>query len=249
MFESIFIVGTGRSGTHFLNESLLQFRNIYNPFLEKENSRIQSLITKNIIHSEKLDSQIKFFYKQQINKLKKKLIFLDKCHPNLFYLNYINKISKKSIYFYLYRPMSQIVSSMYDHEGVNKWYEYILQYKVRYPNIFLGLNSETDLKLKKYILFTKRIISHHKYALKMKKKYKERFRIVLYDDLVRENKKTLFKLFYPNEKKMIGKFTREIKCNITSLKKFKKKLNNNQINEIDFLDKEFKKYFENNAYI
>jgi len=62
MLNSIFIVGTGRSGTHFTCRSISGFKNIFDPQTGKENVPVLKQIATSAIHHRSYPQIAKSYY-------------------------------------------------------------------------------------------------------------------------------------------------------------------------------------------
>jgi len=85
MLNSIFIVGTGRSGTHFTCRSISGFKNIFDPQTGKENVPVLKQIATSAIHHQSYPQIAKSYYSDIKSNLKNDSIFIDQHHPNIFY--------------------------------------------------------------------------------------------------------------------------------------------------------------------
>lgn len=120
--DSIFIVGTGRSGTHFLTRVLLGFQNLRDPLGGRENSvLLRSVATAAICHRTLPDAVLA---KYQAEAAAASGVFLDQHHPNLLFVKQIAAAIPGAVFLFPDRPTHQVVASMMRHHGVMAWYDY-----------------------------------------------------------------------------------------------------------------------------
>lgn len=134
----IFIVGTGRSGTHLLGRTLSNC-DIVDDYIEdsKYFKNITDLIVSPNRDNNKLISVLKDYHKY-LSKSHSRIV-LDKTHPNLWAFEEINRVFKNTYFIGIKRNIYATVNSMLNHEGVLKWYEKIDLSK---PNPFFGITDE-----------------------------------------------------------------------------------------------------------
>jgi hypothetical protein len=135
----VFIIGTGRSGTHWLGQSLgnhpevratveeqpmfdLATKMALNPALEKT-------------HFDKLVSA----YKWQLLKSAPRL-YLDKTHPNIWLAEKLKAAFRRALFVGIERNPYATVASMLKHEGVSAWHTRWREFPI--PNRFLGITPE-----------------------------------------------------------------------------------------------------------
>lgn len=188
MIDAIFIVGTGRSGTHFLCKSLLDFYNIDDYMNGEENHIIRHPLTIDAILHKDLNRNAINYYKKQVKRAKDEgKVFLDQCHTNLYHVDILAQVFPNALFLNTVRPAEQIVASMLKHNGVQSWIKYARTKEIPYPNQFLGLHNKRDLDLPNHILCAKRVAAHQKKATDLKKKYNAKFRFIYFEKMI-ENK-------------------------------------------------------------
>ena len=169
--KKIFVVGTGRSGTHLLARTLGS-----SPEIDAhiESSRFFHLMTnaainKNMIVNSELIKLIKD-YDIFLNKSHKNIV-LDKTHPNLWLVEELNSVIKNCFFIGIKRNVYATVNSMLNHKGVLKWYEKLDLDK---PNHFLGITKENKDYFANLPLESKcalRWKSHHDELMKLNEQY------------------------------------------------------------------------------
>ena|SRR5690554_3824318 len=136
--KKVFIVGTGRSGTHLLARTLGSAKEVD---AHIESNKYFKLLTNAAIHKNTNDRQslVKLIreYDSFMNQSKKRIV-LDKTHPNLWLIDEINSEISNSYFVGIKRNLYATVNSMLRHEGVLKWYTTL---DLDVPNDFLGINE------------------------------------------------------------------------------------------------------------
>jgi len=135
----IFIIGTGRSGTHWLGWILETHPN-FHVLIEKPPAFhwvTQMAVIPN--------SQKKLFPKltkryQAEAELAKPKILVDKSHPNLWIAEQLSHAFTNAKFLGVMRDPFGTTASMLKHEGVLSWMKNWQQYPV--PNSFLGISKE-----------------------------------------------------------------------------------------------------------
>ena len=124
--KAIFVIGTGRSGTHFTVRSLRGFQNTFDPLEGDEKLDVLMTVAKAAIHHKKLPEAAYCYFRDQINGAGG--IFLDQHHPNLFFIRELVKISDEIVFLCPVRPVYQVVASMLRHEQGNRFWPKLLRY-------------------------------------------------------------------------------------------------------------------------
>ena len=244
--DSIFIVGTGRSGTHFTCRAINGFSNVYDPNDGKEVPGVLEEIAQAAIYHKKYPQQALSYYESQSQQLQKGQVFLDQHHPNIFFTEDIEAIFESPVFLYPRRDVEQVVASMINHPGVMGWYDFARKSKkwfssiptVPFPNKFLGTPKFKDInELPLHLLCALRVLIHDRAAVQLSNK--PNFKMVDYHSLVADQHSTFKNIFSEDEIRQLGKFTEIEKSQKGSLKKFQNTLNEEQINEIKALEKEY----------
>ena len=238
-YNAIFIIGTGRSGTHHLCKSLLDFSNINDTRSGKENSAVLHSIACNAIINQRLKKSIINYYKQKIKFINlHNQIFLDQSHSNLYHYSQLNAEFKNSLFLGIDRPTEQIVASMFNHNGTSRWYDRLRNsypMGIEYPNKFFGLTDKTELNsLPKHLLFAKRVIAHKKIYKKLLSN--SNFRLINFENFISDKLEELEKTFSNNELSLFGSFVETEFSNKSSLFKYKQVLSKEQIKDIKKLE-------------
>ncbi|MGJ3236255.1 sulfotransferase family protein [Marivirga sp.] len=176
----IFVIGSGRSGTHFLGRI---FQN--NPSVELllEDPKYFSLVKDiNIKQKKDLLPKLTKRYKK-LSYSSDKPYLLEKSHPNIWSVDYLTKEFPDAFFIGINRNVYQVVYSMLNHKGVLNWYN-TLPNNVENP--FLGITDENKKEFSNLPIESKctlRWYAHIKESYELKKKYPEKVIIINYNDL------------------------------------------------------------------
>lgn len=231
MIENIFIVGTGRSGTHFLCRSLLDFENINDTLNGIEDPKLLKEVTiASLMHNE-LPTSVIQKYNHRLKKCREtNKIFLDQHHPTIHNVKQLNEEFPNSIFLGIDRPTEQIVASMLMHSGVLKWFRSARKNSIPYPNRFLGVNSLTEIQnTSLHMLCTKRVVAHKKLnnsLLSLKN-----FKLINFENFILNKQQELYNAF-GSDLLNFGKLKEKEIPNHSVLHKYKNILSKKQIIEI-----------------
>lgn len=236
--NAIFVVGTGRSGTHFTVRLLNGFAHAHDPLSGEENPRILWDIATAAIHN-RLPSRVTTdYYRDCLNHHDG--VFLDQHHPNLFFARYWAEMFDGIVLLYPRRPVHQVVASMLRHTGVMSWYSYAQNWRQRwlnrvpYPNRFLGISCASDIStLPTHLLCAHRVIAHQKAFESAVTQGGADLRSIDYEALVDDPLSEFSRVFDESELQKLGNFTLCERPNRQSLTKYRDVLNDRQVAEIE----------------
>ncbi len=242
--NAVFVVGTGRSGTHFTVRLLNGFARAHDPLDGRENQRILQEIATAAIHHRLPSRAVIEYYRDCLDS--NNGIFLDQHHPNLFFAKYWAERHEGVVFLYPQRPAHQIVASMLRHQGVMSWYSYAQNWRRRwldripYPNQFLGLARATDIsKLPTHLLCAHRVIAHRKAYERAVADGAADLRRVDYEALLDDPLAEFSRAFTASELGALGDFTLIERPTKDSLTKYRDVLNDRQVAEIRALELDF----------
>lgn len=241
--NAIFVVGTGRSGTHFTVRLLNGFTNTHDPLGGEENPSILWDIATAAIHH-RLPSQVTTdYYRNCLHR--NDGVFLDQHHPNLFFARYWAEMFDGVVFLYPRRPVHQVVASMLRHKGVMSWYSYAQNwrrrwlYRLPYPNRFLGLARASDIStLPPHLLCAHRVMAHRKAYETAVAQGGADLRSVDYEALVDDPLAEFTRVFRKSELERLGDFTLLETPNRESLAKYRDVLDDRQVAEIEALERD-----------
>lgn len=143
MKKIIFILGTGRSGTHLIGRTIASHPeiegHIENPdhfMLSAYIAAYQDLVPGFATYPFK--RLLLHKYKRLLNTTRYNFI-LDKTHPNIWLAEFLYKHLPNAVFIGVVRDVLPTVASMMQHEDVMGWYKKIPQGR---PNRFLGISKD-----------------------------------------------------------------------------------------------------------
>lgn len=229
MKKKIFVVGTGRSGTHWLGYILESSPEI------KMNIEVKPIfpwVTQAAIDTSKrrkLLPLIRLYY-NGVSKLTRKH-YADKSHPNLWHIDYLFKNVPNSYFIGIIREPHATVSSMLLHPGVRAWCENWQNFPV--PNEFLGITEENKGEYETLPIEAKctlRWIAHKKRLDQANVKYPNNLLIVDYNKLFEDTEHEIHKI---NQFLELKKPLPYPQIKSESKNKWKNNLSETQINNIN----------------
>jgi hypothetical protein len=182
----VFVLGTGRSGTHFLTKCLISHPELTdlmdgheNPFVFKD---VVDIALNNCWDTEKIDRLIeKYKYLMQVAAPKG---LVDQSHPNLWFADAIARNIEQARFIWIVRDPFSVTYSTLQHSGVRdrfgKWQAYPV------PNPFLGIDRENEGQYATMSIPEQsalRWISHARRLGELKPILKDRLLVVRYEDL------------------------------------------------------------------
>lgn len=132
----IFVIGTGRSGTHWLGYSLGNHPEIRVTVEAEPMFGCSTSMALDPSLETKLFSKLVRAYKWELFKSAPQL-YLDKTHPNIWIAEKLKKVFPQSLFIGIERDPYATVSSMMKHKGVSAWHQRWREFPI--PNRFLGI--------------------------------------------------------------------------------------------------------------
>ncbi len=227
--NKILIIGTGRSGTHWLGYILGRHSEIratieVNPGFH--------WVTKMALDPSTRDQyygKLTWYYRWQHLKSVPKH-YLDKSHPNLWIADRLAETFDDVLFLGIQRNPYATVASMLNHQGVQKWHKKWKNFPL--PNKFLGINKEDTNKYDNMSMTkkcAKRWKAHHDEMKKIKSKLKEKVMVINHENLIVDTRNTLDRI-----KNFIG-LTSKLKVknvNQRTLTKWKDRLADEDLKDI-----------------
>jgi len=234
MKRLIFVLGTGRSGTHLLGRTIgshpLVEDHIEDPdyfYLAVRIATIQDIGNPFYLKIQKKRLIRKY---RSLVKNSASNYILEKTHPNIWLAEELMRKFPNALFVGIIRNPYQTVSSMLKHSGVMSWYSKLPQHK---PNRFLGITEQNQSYFASLPIEAKctyRWISHKKELQRLKDVLNHRYLMMDYDDFVSQPEEYTRQL-----SEFLGVDNRfqpeEIK--LESLEKWKKYLSQDQVSIID----------------
>ena len=190
----IFVIGTGRSGTHWVGYILADHPDI------RATIEIQPMfgwVTKMATApaaEKRLFRWLVWAYRLQILKSRPRR-YLDKSHPNLWLAERLAKAFPQAAFVGIERSPFATVASMIKHTGVADWHRRWRDLPV--PNRFLGLEESLVPTYESLPLATKcalRWRSHHEEMTRLRPVLGDRLLVLDYEALILDNEVNLERL-------------------------------------------------------
>jgi hypothetical protein len=195
----VFILGNGRSGTHFVAELINSSGKFeYNG---EEEPMFTISCRLNILGEKDLLPKLIDLYKD-IEKMRKNKIlgYIDKCHPNLFIAEKLRENIKDAVFICISRSLEGTTQSMLKHEGCMSWFKKV----TNFPNKYLGLESIEETKsLTNEELIKKRWLAHQQEIEYLKSKKYNNFFFFDYDNRQNDAKRLDYFLRIKTDKSII----------------------------------------------
>ncbi len=135
----VFVIGTGRSGTHWLGYSLANHPEVRATIEIQPLFRLSTRMALNPTLEDKIFDRLVNAYRWQLFKSAPKL-YLDKTHPNIWFADKLKAAFPDSLFLGIERNPYATVASMMRHKGVSAWHKRWREFPV--PNRFLGITRE-----------------------------------------------------------------------------------------------------------
>jgi len=135
----VFVIGTGRSGTHWLGYSLGNHPEVRATIEAKPMFKLSTRMALNPSLEEKLFGRLVAAYRWQLFNSSPRL-YLDKSHPNIWIAEKLKKAFPQSLFVGIKRNPYATVASMIKHRGVSAWHSRWREFPI--PNRFLGITPE-----------------------------------------------------------------------------------------------------------
>ncbi|WP_332694840.1 sulfotransferase family protein [Halalkalibacter lacteus] len=226
----IFVIGTGRSGTHWVGHILQSHPNIHVSIEKPEIfNRVTNMALNNTTKKELFPQLVELYRKEQ--KIAYPKHYADKSHPNIWLAEELAATFPNAKFIGIYRNPYATVASMLKHQGVQMWYKKWSDYPI--PNRFLGITNENVNDFKQMSLPVKCALRWQSHKLQLnylETTLKERLHIISYEKLIRQHKAEAKKL--QTFLKLIKPFP-SIQIKKESLNRWKSELSKSMCKEIE----------------
>ena len=135
----VFIIGTGRSGTHWLANTFVDHSDIDLTVEQQPMFGLSQQIALNPSLQARLLPELITTYEQLVSKSSRDL-YMDKSHTNIWIAEDLKIAFPQALFIGIVRGPYATVSSMMRHKGVLQWHERWREFPV--PNQFLGITTE-----------------------------------------------------------------------------------------------------------
>jgi hypothetical protein len=190
----VFVVGTGRSGTHWLGYTLASHSDVTATIEVKP---VFSWVTKMALNH----TQESVFFSKLCRQYRKYLIrtktpiYMDKSHPNIWLVEKLKAVFPDAKFIGIERNPYATVSSMLKHKKVASWHSRWKEFPI--PNRFLGISESCAERYDGMSLVEKAALrwnAHHERLLELEKKFERSFMYISYEDMAQSQSDTLLRL-------------------------------------------------------
>jgi len=190
----VFVIGSGRSGTHWLGYSLSDHPEIRATIEVEPMFKLSTKMALNSTLEDKLYIKLIRAYKWQLIQSTPKL-YLDKSHPNIWIADKLKKTFPQALFIGIERNPYATVASMIRHKKVSSWHKRWREFPL--PNRFLGITENTasayeDLPLASQCAM--RWLAHHNKMSELKETLKEDLLVISYEKFAYNPEKQISKL-------------------------------------------------------
>jgi len=192
--KKIFIVGTGRSGTHWIARAISS-----HPLVR---STIEKQPIFGWVKKMALDPSARGCLMPKLIRryrwqgfLKSPYYYLDKSHPNIWIVEDLAETFRDAIFIGILRNPFAVVNSMLEHDGVLKWHRRWNEFPV--PNRFLGITKKNRSYYEELPIASKcalRWKSHKNRIYELDNKIGSRLKVVDYESFAINTEKTVKEL-------------------------------------------------------
>jgi len=225
----IFVIGTGRSGTHWLGLSVMAHPDIRATIEDPQIFSMSTRMAINLSKQKKYMWKLILMYRWQIFLSSPKR-YLDKSHPNIWHAERLIKAFPNAEFLGIERDPFATVASMIRHKGVSSWHKCWHEYPV--PNKFLGITSEIADTYDNLSLETQcslRWLSHHNRMIELRDILGTSLKVISYERFAFHTQETISQL---EEFLKLSNHIPLPEVRRDSLSKWKKQLSLTQIEQI-----------------
>ncbi|WP_156291945.1 polysaccharide pyruvyl transferase family protein [Oceanobacillus salinisoli] len=189
--KKIFVLGSGRSGTHWLGYILETHPDIY---VSVEKPIIFDKVTQMALNSDYqqiLFPKVVDLYHNEHAKVFPKH-YADKSHPNIWIAEKLAKAFPEALFIGIQRNPFGTIASMFKHQGVLNWHKKWKDFPI--PNPFLGITKKNVHKYEQLSLAKKcafRWDAHREKMNELKSTLGDRLHVVSYEALITDTQKEL----------------------------------------------------------
>jgi hypothetical protein len=190
----VFVIGTGRSGTHWLGYSLGNHPEVHATIEVEPMFGLSTKMALNVALEGKLFRQLVRAYQQQLSQCGKR-IYLDKSHPNIWLAEKLKQTFPDGLFVGIERNPYATVASMIKHRGVAAWHGRWREFPV--PNRFLGITSELAKTYDALPLAAQcawRWVAHHRRMNQLSKTLGRDLMVISYETFAHQTKQTVEQL-------------------------------------------------------
>ena len=187
----IFVIGTGRSGTHWLAKSLQSHRAIRATIEKKPMFRWVTQMALDASTEQQLLPKLISAYRWQMF-LSTPRLYLDKSHPNIWLAEHLQAAFPDALFIGIERNPFATVASMLRHRGVALWHQRWRDFPV--PNRFLGISEKLAQhydELPLAVQCAHRWLAHHQRLAQLQREMPHSVHVIQYETLATDSVETM----------------------------------------------------------
>lgn len=190
----VFVIGTGRSGTHWLGYSLGDHPEVRATIEVEPIFGLSTRMALNQALEDRLFVQLVKAYRWQLLRTASKL-YLDKTHPNIWIAEKLKTAFPQSLFLGIERNPYATVASMMKHKGVSAWHKRWREFPI--PNRFLGITEELadgydDIPFASQCAM--RWVAHHNRMNELRDILGDDLLVISYEDFAHDTTNTIYQL-------------------------------------------------------
>lgn len=177
-----FVIGTGRSGTHWLGHTLGTHEEVRATVEVWPIFQWSKRIALNANREDRLFGRLVLAYRWQVFRSGSRL-YLDKSHPNIWIADRLKQVFPNSLFIGIERNPYATVASMLKHKGVLKSQKRWQKFPV--PNRFLGITEDLSGIYDSIPVAAQcamRWVAHHERMMTLKTLLNDDLLIISYED-------------------------------------------------------------------
>lgn len=139
--KKIFVIGSGRSGTHLVGNLLDSHAEIAATIEKPEIFHAVTRMALDPRTEPQLYPKVADLYVEEHGKVAD-LHYADKSHPNIWLAERLAESFEEAVFLGIQRDPRAVVASMLRHDGVQQWHRRWREFPV--PNRFLGISADLE---------------------------------------------------------------------------------------------------------
>ncbi|MFC0444208.1 sulfotransferase family protein [Pseudidiomarina halophila] len=190
----VFVVGTGRSGTHMICRCVNKFPQVSDYYGGVESPEMFWSISNATVEQKSLSVFQLGYYAYMMRKVNG--LFLDQTHPNLWNIEQLLEAFPKAKFLAIKRNVHSVSYSMKKHGGVSKWAKNHTLYPK--PNGFLGVTLQNAKVYQEQLTDLQRDVfrwaSHMERIDEVAARFPDNVRVIKYEDVGKSMKSVMVSL-------------------------------------------------------
>jgi len=193
-YRMIFVIGCGRSGTHWVGYTLQEHPDIHVSIEKPPIFNLVTSISLDLTKKNRLFPKLIKAYASECAAVAP-LLYADKSHPNIWLAEDLVSVFPKAQFIGIKRNPYATVASMLKHRGILKWFERWKEFPI--PNQFLGITNSNASEYEQLPSATKCALRWKVHAERMaslQTRLGPKLHVIQYEDLINETSGELSKL-------------------------------------------------------